>query len=159
MNDLKLGKPHYCLIDREYLLKIYNSDELVLNKYDRRPFIYFDNSNLLLAFPERTYRNQKVNDLNYYFKDNKHFIAVQNYLFVPKKYRNNFYINQEFENKLIEINNNKNEIIKKTKKTFMLMEKNHKFKMTHIDSFFSEKICKQELEKEQERVKGPELGM
>ena len=74
----------YCWIKPEYLQSIFDQKTLDERKYAKRPFIFFPDQNMAIAIPEITVHNDRRYKLNYYFNDEKFYLNVENYFYVPE---------------------------------------------------------------------------
>ncbi|GMO16964.1 MAG: hypothetical protein Ta2E_08240 [Mycoplasmoidaceae bacterium] len=157
-------KPKYYNIKKEYLLKVFTPEELSINKYEIRPFVGFDNTQVLVLLPEQTIHKKKKNiDLCYYFKDNKHILSISSLLFVPIEFRHPVFkwnTEPEFVKKLDEITNNYDFIRYKIYKCLRLNKYSTKFEKTHKQISKSKIMYDQHIKKlEKEDKKTKDLGM
>ena len=125
---------YYCFIKYKYLITIFDHKTIVKRKYHIRPFLFIPELNMAIAIPQITNNKDKEYCMNFYFKDKKHYLDVENYIFVPEcmvKYKQawvNKNINSEY---LIELQVGLKDIFKIIGRINGLMRNNVKFKNKH----------------------------
>jgi hypothetical protein len=123
----------YYRIKEEYLVKIFNKEDLEKNKYFKRSFVGDEENIMLLVIPQQTnhnpHKHSNKHNYEYVYKDKQHFISISSMIYVPLSMRiERLTINElpEAKKKLSELNENKEIIESKIQKILKLTKHNTK---------------------------------
>lgn len=170
MSNNRFKNPKYYFIDRNYLIDIFGEDFVDQAKYDRRPFVGFADSNILIAFPQRSIQPEKPHRFRYRYnlyldklngEPKQRYLKLDDYLYVPESKRSVCYFNNDIIHKkhLLQISNNNKYINVILKEINERLEVEMGFSYSHQFISKSKRLCKHELEKDQKQNNGPELAM